>query len=203
MSNKSLALFDFDGTITTKDSFIQFIKYYHGSAKLILGIALHLPILVLFKFRIIPNWKAKEALLKYFFKGHNENKFNKKAAEFAINRIPGMLNSETMALLSKHLSQNDDVYVVSASFENWLSPWFTNHNVQVIASRLETKDNTLTGNIYGANCYGPEKVSRIKEKVDLKLYSKIYAYGDSRGDKEMLEIADYGIRCTKARNFLG
>ncbi|MEM7109259.1 MAG: HAD family hydrolase [Bacteroidota bacterium] len=192
MSNKSLALFDFDGTLTTRDSFIEFVKYYHGSAKLILAIVLHLPILVLFKLGIIPNWKAKETLLSYLFGGHDERKFNEKASEFATRKIPGMLNSETVELMSNHLSQNDDVYIVSASFENWLRPWAAKHGAEVIASRLEKKDNILTGKILGANCYGPEKVSRIKEKIDLTIYSKIYAYGDSRGDKEMLEMADHG-----------
>ena len=52
-------------------------------------------------------------------------------------------------------------------------------------------DNFLTGKFQGKNCFGPEKVSRIKNKFDLKKVKKIYAYGDSTGDSEMLELADY------------
>ena len=52
------------------------------------------------------------------------------------------------------------------------------------------QDNIITGNFITKNCYGQEKVNRIKESYDLSKYDLIYAYGDSRGDKEMLELAN-------------
>jgi len=61
--------------------------------------------------------------------------------------------------------------------------------MEIISTRLETKDGLLTGNFATPNCYGPEKVRRIREVVDLSAYQTVYAYGDSRGDREMLEIA--------------
>ena len=57
---KIIAFFDFDGTITTKDSLLEFIRFYHGDIKTILGILILSPILVLYKMKIIPNYKAKE-----------------------------------------------------------------------------------------------------------------------------------------------
>ncbi|MEW6528158.1 MAG: haloacid dehalogenase-like hydrolase [Spirochaetota bacterium] len=59
--------------------------------------------------------------------------------------------------------------------------------------RLEVKYGLLTGKFFGKNCYGPQKVKRIKEIYNLYDYQKIYAYGDSKGDKEMLAIADERI----------
>ncbi|HEU5146872.1 MAG TPA: haloacid dehalogenase-like hydrolase, partial [Chryseosolibacter sp.] len=48
----------------------------------------------------------------------------------------------------------------------------------------------LTGKILGRNCYGDEKVCRIKEEFDLPSFERIIAYGDSSGDREMLQLAN-------------
>ena len=62
--------------------------------------------------------------------------------------------------------------------------------IELIATKLEFKAGKLTGKFATNNCYGAEKSHRIKELFDLELYDYIYAYGDSRGDKEMLALAD-------------
>jgi HAD superfamily phosphoserine phosphatase-like hydrolase len=93
------------------------------------------------------------------------------------------------------------VAVVSASPENWVKPWCDARNIQCLATRLEVIDQKISGNIHGENCYGEEKVRRIKEAFRLEAYQRIIAYGDSRGDKEMLELADekhFGAICTTA-----
>ena len=63
-----------------------------------------------------------------------------------------------------------------------------------IGTKVEVDlDGKLTGRFLTKNCYGPEKVNRLLEiEPDRKNYF-LYAYGDSRGDKEMLECADRGI----------
>ena len=55
---------------------------------------------------------------------------------------------------------------------------------------LEIKDKTITGKTFKKNCHDPEKVKRIRELYNLSDYKYIYAYGNSRGDHEMLDIAD-------------
>jgi len=103
-----------------------------------------------------------------------------------------------MKAIAKHQQENTVVVVVSASAENWLKPWCTKNNLTLLGTRLLEKNGTITGKILGNNCNGKEKVSRIngKEKVsrineifNLTDFEKIYAYGDSSGDKEMLSIA--------------
>jgi len=81
------------------------------------------------------------------------------------------------------------VVVVSASPENWISGWCKENNLVCIATRLEETDNILTGRIAGKNCYGIEKVSRIREKFDLSAYTDIFCFGDTKGDKPMLSLA--------------
>lgn len=187
----SLALFDFDGTLTTKDSFIEFIKYYHGAGKLLWGLSVNAPELLLYKIGLIPNWKAKENLMVYFFKGADLETFNQRARDFSLHIIPKMLRLEAVKYLDAHKKAGNDVYLVSASFQNWLQPWAEAQGIKVISSQLESSTQKLTGKISGKNCYGPEKRKRIKTEINLGDYEKVYAYGDSRGDSEMLELADY------------
>lgn len=186
-------MFDFDGTLTKKDSFLEFIKYYCGHANFIKGMLLNLPYLVLYKLNVVPNWKAKEKVLTYFFRGEDLHTFNKKAALFSLEKIPGMLREEAFNTLKNHLKKKHEVYLVSASCENWLSAWCEKNNIKLIASRLDTKDQKLTGKLKGKNCYGPEKVCRINEIINLKDYDQIYAYGDSVGDWEMLALANHKL----------
>ena len=63
------------------------------------------------------------------------------------------------------------------------------NDIALIATELEVINNKITGNLVSNNCYGPEKVKRILESYNLSNYTCIYAYGNSRGDYEMLEIA--------------
>ena len=61
--------------------------------------------------------------------------------------------------------------------------------MRLLATLLETENGIVTGKLSGKNCYGPEKVARIKSEFRLEEYDNIYAYGDSSGDTEMLAIA--------------
>ena len=61
---------------------------------------------------------------------------------------------------------------------------------EVIASELEVVEGVVTGRLKGLNCWGPEKTRRLKESIGETTYT-LYAYGNSRGDKELLEMADY------------
>lgn len=190
---RKLALFDFDGTLTTKDTFIEFIKFYRGKLSFYLGFMLLSPLLVLYKLKVIPNWRAKEYVLTYFFKGEPLDKFNEKGKAFAEGLIPGMIRKQAMDKLNGHIERDDYVVIVSASAVNWVKPWSDKQGVEIIATNLDVKDNSITGKILGRNCYGPEKVARIYKQIDIEDYTEIHVYGDSRGDREMLDLATHAF----------
>lgn len=191
---KSIAFFDFDGTITHKDSLIKFIQYHNGYIKFYLGLFILSPVLICYKFKIIPNYVAKEIILRYFFRNSNINKFNNIAIDYSLNHIPNILREQAIDKINWHKQEGHTVVVVSASIECWLKPWCEKNNLELIATKLEIKDEVITGNLITKNCYGIEKRNRINEKYDLTLYDFIYAYGDTKGDKEMLELADIDKR---------
>ena len=186
---RNLAIFDFDGTITRKDSFLELIKFYKGPLSFYTGMALLLPILLGYKLKLIKNWKAKEVVLNYFFKNEPLKDFQEKCDDFANTIIPQLLRPKAYDRIHEHLANGDRVIVVSASAENWLKCWCDKLKIELIGTQLEMKDGIITGNFCGLNCYGPEKLRRLLELLDLKDYQEIYVYGDSRGDKEILEIA--------------
>ena len=188
-SKNTLACFDFDGTITTKDSLPDFIKYAVGKPVYYLKLFFLSPLLICYMLKIIPNYIAKQMFLSYFFKGWVADNFLKIAEQYSDKQIDKITRPMAIKRIKFHQQQGHTVVIVSASIEYWLRKWCKNQSVDLIATRLEIHKGKITGKFASDNCYGMEKVNRIKEKYDLSKYSTIYAYGDSSGDKEMIKIA--------------
>jgi phosphatidylglycerophosphatase C len=186
---KRLVLFDFDGTITTKDTFIEFLIFYAGLPKFISGMALMSPYLALFKFGIIPNWKAKQQVIRYFLGGKSVDEIKAKCETFSETVLPSLIRPGALETIEQYKSEKSTVAVVSASAEDWVEPWCRKQGLLCIATQLEVEAGKITGNLCGPNCYGPEKVNRIEKQFILKDFEEIVAYGDSSGDKEMFAIA--------------
>ena len=189
---ETIYVFDFDGTLTKRDSLLQFVSYVNGPWKLGLSLLLLLPKLLLMKLHLRDNGRTKEEFFAWHFRGKRLSGFNAFCETFARN-YPELLREAGMATLSKALKQGAQCLVVSASVDNWVKPFFPDA-VKVLGTQLEVKDGRLTGRFTTHNCYGPEKVRRLKEAYpDLESNRDKYyiiAYGDSRGDKEILEFAD-------------
>lgn len=187
---KRIAFFDFDGTISKEDTFIKFVKYIVGDNKFNKALILFLPILLLYKIKILSDDYVKKLLTKYFFKGFPQDIFEAKIKEFSKNKLGNFIKDEAMQRISFHKENGDKIVVVSASFEDFLQFWCLENDIELLATKLEKKDAFLSGNFASKNCYGEEKVIRIKQSYNLDNFSYIYAYGDSSGDKDMLDIAN-------------
>lgn len=184
-----LALFDFDGTITREDSLTHFIKFARGSMAFKISVCLLSPFVIGYYLRVIPGWYLKQLLLKYHFGGSLESEFNAIAGEYAQRSLPSIVKASALKEIREHLAKGSEVAVVSASLYNYLSPWCKTLGINLIATRLEAVDGKITGKLSSKNCFGREKVIRIKEVYEPGNYTRIHAYGDSRGNKEMLSLA--------------
>ncbi len=184
---RKIAAFDFDGTLTTKDSLLEFIRFTKGSCNLWLGLLRFCPLLVLMKLGQYPNYKAKQKVFAYFFKGLTMEAFDQLCASFAKeNRhLLRPLGLETMEKLRK---EGAEILVVSASIDNWVQPFFP--SVKVLGTQVEVRDGHLTGRFLTKNCYGQEKVNRILALYPDRQEYELIAFGDSKGDKELLAFAD-------------
>ncbi len=187
----NLALFDFDGTITKKDSFYDFMDFVSKKHILIsLKSLLFLPITVLYAIGLIPMGKTKELFLTFCFKGWQKTYFDELAKSYAEAKLPGLIRQNALEQVKIHKSNGDKIVVVTASLDSWILNWCQKNEIELISSSLEVKDGLVTGKLTREDCNGIEKVKRIQEKFDLDDYETVYAYGDSAGDIEMLELAD-------------
>lgn len=193
---RKIYCFDFDGTLTTSDTMLGLIKFAHGKGGLLRGLMANAIWLVLMKLHLYPNWRSKERVLTWFFGGMDVEDFEAVCADFAKHHY-NLIRPMAIAELNGLMSNGDTVLVVTASAADWVHPMLEKVFPQVpvlLATRLEVAGGKITGRISGRNCHGQEKVERIKEYLRTNGISRndcyVYAYGDSNGDKEMMEYAD-------------
>ncbi|MCH5311650.1 MAG: haloacid dehalogenase-like hydrolase [Prevotella sp.] len=183
--------FDFDGTITTKDTLLEFIKYAKGRTALYGALLVFLPLLVLMKLRLYSNHKTKEKMFSRLFRGMSLEEFNSLCCNFARDNRH-LLRPKAELYINNVLQAPDtEVVIVSASIENWVTPFFADQpSIKVLGTHIEVIDDRLTGQFLSANCYGQEKVNRLlSEYPDRKAY-RLTAFGDSSGDRALLAFAD-------------
>ena len=208
MEKKKVYCFDFDGTLTTSDTLLEFIKFAKGTGRFLMVFLMYSPILVLMKLHLYPNWKAKQQIFAHLFAGMRIERFDKLCQEFAEN-YQHLLRPEGIHCVHQALMDGAQVFIVSASIDNWVRPFFQHRgitDITVLGTQIEVEDGKVTGRFLSRNCYGEEKVRRITEALttttsnangttspsfDRSQYD-IEAFGDSRGDKEMLAFADKG-----------
>ncbi len=182
--------FDFDGTLTTRDTLIEFIRYAKGDVRTFLGFALHAPILVLMKLHLYPNWKAKQRIFAWFFKGMTIESFDQTCQSFAKDRRD-LLRKDGQDIVSQATKQGK-VLIVSASIDNWVRPFFAKYaqSIDISCTRIDVRDGKLTGKFLTKNCYGAEKVKRLKHRYPFRESYRLVAMGDSKGDSALIAEAD-------------
>lgn len=184
---KKIYAFDFDGTLTTRDTLVEFIRYACGNRAFCWGFLCYSPLLILMKLGYYPNWKVKQQVFSYFFKGMPYEEFAQLGRLFALDR-QHLLRPKGVEMVKKAQAEAAEVLIVSASIDNWVQPFFP--QVKVVGTQVEVKDGRLTGRFLTKNCYGQEKVNRILAIYRHRQEYELIAFGDSRGDKELLAFAD-------------
>lgn len=186
-----ITVFDFDGTITTDDTFRLFLRYYAGTPKWALNILLLLPIFAGYGLKIIDRTQAKIHVTRRFFKGAPVAHLNQRAKDFAKEVIPSLIRPQAQACLDSKKNSGESLYICSASIAPYLRAWGESQNItNILATELEADGNRYTGEIKGWNIWGEGKVRRILAEFAPQPVKIIEAYGDSRGDQELLHAAE-------------
>ena len=186
----NLVLFDFDGTITRDDSLLEFVAYVVGFKKFFRGILVLSPILAAYKLGLASNNFTRRKLLGYFFAGMSADKFDKICKKYSTTHIEDILKQSAMDKIASYKAAGDKIVIVTASLEDWLRPWCEAQGLELLGTKIRRKGGIITGEIEGQNCYGAQKVARVRAAYDVQAFDHVIAYGDSRGDREMLEFAD-------------
>jgi phosphatidylglycerophosphatase C len=192
-----LAAFDFDGTITTKDSFPLFLRHSRSRSAFARDAARVLPTLCGLWTGRIPRREAKRRVLDVFFHGWTRAAIRAEAERFCAGVLPRYVRPAAMERLDEHRSLGHRVVVVTASADAWIAPWCASQGLELVATELAyDADGVFRGELATPNCRGPEKVTRLLRfagEPRERLY--VHAYGDSSGDLPLLQWADE--RCYK------
>jgi phosphatidylglycerophosphatase C len=188
--HKIVAAFDFDGTLTDTDSLPCFLRHSIGNFRFLKAVAEASPALLSYKRGFAERQRAKEALLTAALGGRSISEVEEWARTFINKKLPLIIRPAALERLRWHQNQGHRIVIVSASPSVYIKPWATSNGVHaVLSSELELVNRQYTGKLASPNCWGPEKVFRLREWWRKDKPEFVYAYGDSRGDHEMLSIA--------------
>jgi phosphatidylglycerophosphatase C len=187
-----IAAFDFDGTLTYRDTLIPFLRFAFGDWVVLKKIFALLPHLAGFPLGLISRQKAKELILTSFLKGLPLSTVNTWGKAFAESKLRFLIRNKIYQKLKKHQAEGHTCVLISANLSFYLEPWGEQEGLDgVLASRLEVDSNgVITGRLQGKNCWGEEKVRKLVEAYGPKVGYTLFAYGDSKGDQELLDFAD-------------
>lgn len=188
-----VAAFDFDGTLTYRDTLLPFLLRLAGWGGVLRGTVPLLPTLLGYGLRLTPNDVAKERVLQRFLAGMDGEELHRAGARYAEEQLPALVRPAALTRLHWHQAQGHRCVVISASIEHYVAPWARAAGFDdVLATRLALDHHgRVTGRYDGANCYGAEKERRLCGLLGACENFEIYAYGDSRGDRQLLALADH------------
>lgn len=188
--HKIVAAFDFDGTLTDTDSLPCFLRHSIGNIRFLKAVAEASPALMNYKRGFVERQRAKEALLTAALRGRTLHEVQAWSTAFVQEKLPLIIRPQALERLRWHQNEGHRVVIVSASPSVYIKPWAMANGIHaVLSSELEHVNKQYTGKLVNSNCWGPEKVFRLRDWWRKDKPEFVYAYGDSRGDHEMLSIA--------------
>lgn len=196
---RPIVAFDFDGTLTVRDSFIAFLKWRAGRRRYALGLARLLPAALAYLVHR-DRGRIKAAAVREFLRGVSREQIEADAREFAERFSRSLLRPDAIAAWRRWRAEHVRLVIVTASPELTVAPFARGLGADAILGTglaFDTQDR-LTGGLSTPNCRGPEKVTRLTAAFGPDFEFKA-AYGDTRGDREMIAAAQIkGYRVFKA-----
>lgn len=188
---KKLYCFDFDGTLTYKDTMFMYLKFYDPT-KFRLQFLRHVPLFILLKMKLAETEKVKKSFIGSILKGQTREKIEKKSLQFFEAHYPKIVRENALDFIRNIDRENTQSLMVTASLDIWAKPFADAFQMQLVSTKAEFKNGIFTGNFIGRNCNGKEKLERIRSEISDTRYDKIIAFGDTSGDKPMLAWANEG-----------
>jgi len=190
---RPVAAFDFDGTLTVRDSFRAFLRWRCGAAEYCAGLVRLAPAAARYAFdRDLTALKA--AMVEVYLSGLPQAMLETEAAEFAAVAAPLLLRPDALKAWRRHRAEGTRMVIVTASPELVVAPFAYGLGADLLIGTRLVYDaqGRVAGPIDGRNCRGPEKVRRLKIALGEDIHVAA-AYGDTDGDREMLAMADSGF----------
>lgn len=183
-----LALFDFDGTLTTQDTFRGFIYLSSGPLRTAAGNVALAPLVLGYRRGVVSGSVLRRAAAAFCFRGRAAEDIERHGRQYA-RQLDECLRPEAMSRLRWHQQQGHRVAIVSASLSAYLRPWADSVGVDLICNELEARGGVHTGRLVDGDCSREEKARRVRARYVVGEYERIYAYGDTPEDHALLRLA--------------
>ena len=198
--SRPLAAFDFDGSLTVRDSFGRFLRWRAGEARWAAGLVAMVPAFVAYGLDR-DRGRLKAAAVRVFLRGASVESVTRDAEAFADVHRERFFRPDALEAWARHGREGDLRVIVTASPELTVRPFAERLGAdRLIGTRLALDaQGRIAGALQGENCRGEEKVRRLRDLLgaDVRL---VAAYGDTSGDREMLAMAERpGYRVFTAR----
>ena len=190
-----LAVFDFDGTLTTADSLGAFLHLHLGTLGWGWALVRQSPMLMAYVLRLVPNHQAKAALLQQTLQGASQDLLEESAQRLVKTWLPRHLNTWALDQLRSHQQAGHTCVLLSASPDVYLGAVTRALNIpHLICTGLAIQAGHCTGHMSTPNCHGEEKWRRLQawlaQQGQPREAWSLHAYGDTRGDLSVLQQAD-------------
>lgn len=189
-ADQPIVAFDFDGTLTIRDSFTQFLRWRAGVSGWFRGLAGMAPDLAAYSAHR-DRGRLKAASVRQFLRGVPRTQLEADAEAFAGQVWPGFLRYDALACWNDWGNRGAWRVIVTASPETTVAPFARRLEADALLGTqlVFDADDRVDGAFASPNCRGEEKVRRLRAAYgdDMKLAA---AYGDTTGDTEMLAMAD-------------
>jgi phosphatidylglycerophosphatase C len=207
-----LAVFDFDGTLTTRDTSLPFLEFAVGRPRLAVSLLLggprflaELTIALLRARRSRPGWPVlrgrweldvHDRLLAALFRGRTEAELNDLGRRFAADALDAMVTPDALAHVAWHRARGHRCVLVTGSLETYMEPWGRRAGFdRVLGSRLARDgERRVAGGFDGEPCWGDAKLARLREAMGPLEGYTVVVYGNEPGDRALLDAADHAVR---------
>ena len=190
----TIAAFDVDGTLTTRDCVVPFLQQLSGRARLTVGV-LGQPVGLANAIVHRDRDRFKALAVRAAFTGRIASVVDGLGQRYADSVYAGWMRPDTPRRLAWHRSQGHRVVLVSASLGSYLHPLgrMLGADGVLCTEAAVGDDGRFTGAMVGPNCRGPEKMRRLRAWMHETGLddADVWAYGDSAGDRELLAAARY------------
>ncbi|WP_245688423.1 HAD family hydrolase [Vibrio sonorensis] len=190
MPSMKLALFDFDGTITNKDTYTEFLFSVSSRSRISLGLLIASPVILAYKLGWLPASKTRPILSRVTFWRRCCHQVQRGADNYVTHTLANHIRPEMLEKIEWHQSQGHRVVVVSANLDILIKTWCSKYNLEWVCSELEVTQGRYSGRYLKGDCSHENKVHFLKQHLDLDLYQYVYAYGDTEEDYPLLSLAN-------------
>jgi len=192
-NSKKISIFDLDGTLTKSDTYLPYlIGFLKRNPKRWLK-AIVLPFaVVMFYLKMRNNQWLKTIFLTVILGGETKESIVAWNKIFLDKLFAEGLREDIVAILKKRQNAGDIVMLCSASIDVYVLEIQNRFAIEhLTCTNTLWKDGCLTGELDGNNCYGLEKLAKVKAYMEEhNILGEISMYSDHASDWPIMNYAN-------------